>query len=196
MWGKSFHKLCGFQGIYTSVMWDKRRAKKTPWEWKLWGGVTQKRGRQGIGWNVQENMRQQPNTTDCNCWHTILLFAWTETPAMQIGMYRHINAQIYTHKWTIQGMLTATAPYAPSVLRGNLRNGTMRNFRYLKQSFTFLQEKGFKLLLFSESNEHLRLIHHLTQLVCSTFSWYNTWTKRKMRTNASALYAGIQQVAG
>lgn len=95
-------------------------------------------------------------------------FAWPEIFAMHISMHSHIHAQIYAHKWTIQGMLTATALYAPSVLRGNLRNGTVRNFRYLKQSFTFLLVKGFKLLLFSESSEHLRLIHQLTACVLHT----------------------------
>lgn len=72
------------------------------------------------------------------------------------------GTHICTHKWTFQGMLTATAPYAPSMLRGNLRNGTVRNFRYLKQSFTFLLVKEFKLWLFCESTEHLRIIHQPT----------------------------------
>lgn len=125
--------------------------------------MTQKGGRQGVGWNVQENNNPTQVTATVRHYHP---FAWPEIPAMRISMHRHIHAQIYTHKWTIQGMLTATAPYAPSVLRGNLRNGTVRNFRYLKQSFTFLLVKEFKLLLFCESTEHLRLIHQRTPLVC------------------------------
>lgn len=92
MWGKSFHKLCGFQSIHTSVMWDKRRGKKTPWEWRLWGGVTQKGGRQGIWWNVQENTRQQPNTTDCNCC-TLSSFCMVRNSC---NAHKHAQAHICT----------------------------------------------------------------------------------------------------
>lgn len=134
---------------------------------------TERRERQGVGWNVQENTRQQPNRSDSNCYALLSPpfppFAWTEIPAMHISMHKHIHVHIiytHAHKWTVQGMLTATAPYAPSVLRGNLRNGTVRNFIYLKQSFTFLLVKEFKLLLFCESSQHLRLIHQPTLPVC------------------------------
>lgn len=59
MCGRDFPKLCGFQGIHTNVMRDRRGEKETPWEWSLWGGVTQRGGRRGVGRNVQENLRQQ-----------------------------------------------------------------------------------------------------------------------------------------
>lgn len=160
MWGKSFHKLCGFQGIHTNVMWDRRRGKKTPWECRLWGGVTQKGGRQGVGAECPRKTRDNNPTQVTATVRHYHPFAWPEIPVM------HVHAQRYAHKWTIRGMLTATAPYAPSVLRGNLRNGTVRNFRYLKQSFTFLLVKEFKPLLFRESTEHLRLIHQPALLVC------------------------------
>lgn len=149
MCSKSFHKLCGFQGIHTNVMWARRRGKKTPWEWGPWGGVTQKGGRQGVGWNVHENTRQQPNTSDCNCW----ALSSSCMVRNSCDAHKHARAHTCTHNWTIRRMLTATVPYAPSVLRGNVRNGTGRNFRYLQQSFTFLLVKEFKLLLFCETSE-------------------------------------------
>lgn len=129
--------------------------------------MTQRGGRQGVERNVQENTRQQPNTSDSNCYTLSSPFLHGQKiPAMHTSMHT-------STKWTIRGMLTATAPFAPSVLRGNLRNGTVRNFRYLKQFFTFLLVQEFKLLLFCEGTQHLRLIHQPTL---------------PARTNGSALY--------
>lgn len=105
--------------------------------------------------------------------------------------FLHAQAHTCTHKWTIQGMLTPTVSYVPSVLRGNLRNGTVRNFRYLKQYFTFLLVKEFRPLLFCESTEHLRLIHQLRLFV----SYPESMLWLKTRTNAYVLYAGIKQAA-
>ena len=168
MWGKSFHKLCGFQGIlYKCYVRQEESEKDTMGVKTVRRSDTERRETR----NWVECPRKHETTTQHN-WlqllHIIILFAWPEIPAMHISMHRHINAQIYTHKWTIQGMLTATAPYAPSVLRGNLRNGTMRNFRYLKQSFTFLLVKGFKLLLFSEthSSPNAACVLHILLIQC------------------------------
>lgn len=45
--------------------------------------------------------RQQPSTSDCNCWALSSFY-------MGINSY-HAQAHTCTHKWTIQRMLTATA---------------------------------------------------------------------------------------
>lgn len=116
----------------------------------------------------QKSTRQQPRTSYCNC-YTLSSFC---NPRDSHSVREHAQAcctctDTHTHThMDIQWMLTATAPCVPSVLRGNLRNGTMRNFRYLTQSFTFLLVKEFKLLLFCESIQHLRLIYQLTLRVC------------------------------
>ena len=147
MGGKSFHKLFGFQGIRTNVMWEGKRhhgseeCEEEEWhreeEDKELGGMSQ--------------YKQQANTSDCNC---------QALSALCMARYSYdAHKHADSHKRTIRGMLTATVP---AVLRGNLKNGTVRNFRYLKQSFTFLLVKELKLLLFCE---HLRLIHQPTLCV-------------------------------
>lgn len=166
MWGESFHKLCGFQGIHTRVIWDRRWGKKTPWEWTLWGGVTEWRK----PWSCVQCPKKHKATTQyklVQLLHIMILLQGQGFPQCSGACTSIQYMHRYTHKhMDIQWMLTATAPCVPSVLRGNLRNGTMRNFRYLKQSFTFLLVKEFKLLLFCESIQHLRLIHQLTLHVC------------------------------
>lgn len=87
-------------------------------------------------------------------------FAWKGIFAM------HTLEHKYRHTRTVHGGLTATAAYVPSEPGENLRNGTTRNFRYLKPSFTFFLVKEFKLLLFCECTQHLRLIHQPTLLIC------------------------------
>lgn len=158
MWGKSFHKLFGFEGYCTNVTWDSMGAEKRHHGNEVceeeWHRKEEDEESGGMSKKTRGNNATQVTPTVQN-YHP---FGSREIPAMHISMCWNIHA----HTWKICGKPTTTATCAPTVFRGNLKNGPVRNSRYLKQSYTLLLEKEFKLLQFGE---HLSLIHQLTMLV-------------------------------
>lgn len=189
MWGKSFHKPCGFQGIRTSVMWDKRRGKKTPWEWRLWRGAIQKGGRQGVGWNAQENRRQHKRLQLLDI--IILLQQQKKIPAMQISMHKHIHARTDNPRNADSNWSSC----AFSVERES-EEWYKEEFQISKTIFHFPPSAGIWDLTVlwkhstSETYSSTNAAHMLS------LSCISAPPKLKTRTNASVLYAGTQQVAG
>lgn len=128
----------------------------------------------GMSERIWDNNPTQVTATVA-CYHTS---AWSEIHVMHTSINGHIYAPIHTHKphtRTILGMLTATAPRAPSVLRGNSRNEAVRN---LQQSFTFLRMKEFKLFLLCVSRTSES--HSSTPAACVLHTEDATKTKYNM----------------
>lgn len=153
--------------------------KETPWEWKLWrGGGGGVGGGQVVWRNVQENRRQQLHTSDRNCW-ALLSFrvARNSYDAPEHSQLAYMRAHGQAEECWQQLLLVLLLYW------GNPRNGTVRNFRYLRQSFTFLPERGFRCLQFSQ---HLSLIYHLKLLL--------HYPDVLQLTICVSFYAGIVQV--
>lgn len=156
MWGESFHRLRGFQDLVQMLHETGWGGKETPWEWKLWRGGGGEGGGQVVWRNVQENRRQQLHTRYRNCWALSFRVARNSYDALKHSQLAYIRAHGQAEECWQQLLLVLLLYW------GNPRNGAVRNFRYLRQSFTFLPERGFRCLQFSQ---HLSLIYHLKLLL-------------------------------